>query len=112
MNLGLTTFQSFSGAWFSFTSGTNVTLSGTGSQDPEWGWVDGHGQAWWNANEQDNRPHGWAFSKINGGVIKGMKLWKVRHSAKLIGLNAELTIWTLANRMELCHEWFFKHSRI
>ncbi|KAK7449316.1 hypothetical protein VKT23_013459 [Stygiomarasmius scandens] len=68
--------SSFSGAWFSFTSGTNVTLSGTGSQDPEWGWVDGHGQAWWDANEQDNRPHGWAFSKINGGVIKGMKLWK------------------------------------
>lgn len=28
---------------FTFTGGTNVTL--TGSTDPKWGWVDGHGQA-------------------------------------------------------------------
>ena len=32
---------------------------------------------WWDALEQDNRPHGWAFSKINNGVIRDMKLWKV-----------------------------------
>ena len=31
---------------------------------------------WWDANQQTNRPHGWAFSKINGGVIRDMKLWK------------------------------------
>ena len=33
---------------------------------------------WWDAVEQTNRPHGWAFSKIKGGVIRDMKLWKVR----------------------------------
>lgn len=53
----------------------NVTLRGT--TDPKWGWIDSHGQAWWDANQQTNRPHGIAFSKINGGVIKDMKLWKV-----------------------------------
>ncbi|KAJ8454667.1 hypothetical protein ONZ45_g19214 [Pleurotus djamor] len=66
--------SSFSGHWFSFTGGTNVTLRGT--TDPQWGWVDAHGQAWWDAMEQTNRPHGWAFRKINGGVIRDMKLWK------------------------------------
>ncbi|THV04601.1 pectin lyase-like protein [Dendrothele bispora CBS 962.96] len=66
--------SSFKGAWFSFTGGNNVTLRG--SKDPEWGWVDGHGQAWWDINQQVNRPHGWAFSKINNGVIRDMKLFK------------------------------------
>lgn len=32
---------------------------------------------WWDANQQVNRPHGWAFSKISNGVIRDMKLWKV-----------------------------------
>jgi len=66
--------SSFPGAWFTFSGGTNVTLAG--STDPGWGWVDAHGQAWWDAVQQTNRPHGWAFSKINGGVIRDMKLWK------------------------------------
>ncbi|KAI0079551.1 pectin lyase-like protein [Panus rudis PR-1116 ss-1] len=66
--------SNFPGAWFTFTGGTNVTLRG--SSDPRWGWVDGHGQAWWDANQQTNRPHGWAFSKIKTGVIRDMKLWK------------------------------------
>ncbi|KIK71449.1 glycoside hydrolase family 28 protein [Collybiopsis luxurians FD-317 M1] len=66
--------SSFPGAWFTFTGGTNVTLEGT--TDPEWGWVDGHGQAWWNINQQTNRPHGIAFSKINNGVIHDIKIWK------------------------------------
>jgi hypothetical protein len=26
--------------------------------------------------QQTNRPHGWAFHAINGGIIKDMKLWK------------------------------------
>lgn len=47
-----------------------------GSTDPDWGWVDGHGQAWWDAKQQTNRPHGWSFHGVNGGVIKDMKLWK------------------------------------
>ncbi|TCD67912.1 hypothetical protein EIP91_011846 [Steccherinum ochraceum] len=64
----------FPGAWFTFSGGTNVTLRG--STDPKWGWVDGHGQAWWDANQQVNRPHGWAFSKISNGIIRDMKLWK------------------------------------
>ncbi|ETW86713.1 glycoside hydrolase family 28 protein [Heterobasidion irregulare TC 32-1] len=54
--------------------GNNVTLKG--STDPNWGWVDGHGQAWWDAMQQTNRPHGWAFSKIKNGTIRDMKLWK------------------------------------
>ncbi|KAF7292275.1 Pectin lyase-like protein [Mycena kentingensis (nom. inval.)] len=66
--------SSFPGAWFTFSGGTNVTLRG--SLDPHWGWVDGHGQQWWNANNQINRPHGWAFSHITNGVIRDMKLWK------------------------------------
>ncbi|KAF7307636.1 Glycoside hydrolase family 28 protein [Mycena indigotica] len=64
----------FPGSWFTFSGGNNVTLRG--STDPKWGWVDGHGQQWWDANQQVNRPHGWAFSKINNGVIRDMKLWK------------------------------------
>jgi len=66
--------SSFPGSWFTFSGGTNVTLRG--STDPEWGWVDAHGQAWWDADQQTNRPHGWAFNKVNGGVIRDMKLWK------------------------------------
>lgn len=31
---------------------------------------------WWDANQQTNRPHGFAFSKINGGVIRDIKVWK------------------------------------
>ncbi|KAJ3862256.1 pectin lyase-like protein [Lentinula novae-zelandiae] len=70
----IVTSFSYSGAWFDFTSGTNVTLQG--STDPNWGWIDGHGQAWWNINQQTNRPHGWAFSHITNGVIRDLKLWK------------------------------------
>ncbi|KAG7100209.1 hypothetical protein E1B28_001984 [Marasmius oreades] len=71
---GIVGGSSFPGAWFTFTGGTNVTLRG--STNPHWGWVDAHGQAWWDANNQVNRPHGWRFSKIDGGVIRDMKLWK------------------------------------
>jgi len=42
----------------------------------DWGWVDAHGQAWWDANQQTNRPHGFAFSKVNGGTIRNIKIWK------------------------------------
>lgn len=35
------------------------------------------GVQWWDAVQQVNRPHGWAFSKITNGVIRDMKLWKV-----------------------------------
>ncbi|KAI0368942.1 pectin lyase-like protein [Pilatotrama ljubarskyi] len=71
---GIVGTSGFPGAWFTFSGGNNVTLRG--SQDPQWGWVDGHGQAWWDAVQQTNRPHGWAFSKITNGVIRDMKLWK------------------------------------
>ncbi|TBU26834.1 pectin lyase fold/virulence factor [Dichomitus squalens] len=64
----------FPGSWFTFTGGNNVTLRG--STDPKWGWVDGHGQAWWDAAQQTNRPHGWAFNHITNGVIRDIKLWK------------------------------------
>ncbi|KAI0347920.1 pectin lyase-like protein [Trametopsis cervina] len=66
--------KSYPGAWVAFSGGNNVTLRG--STDPKWGWVDAHGQAWWDAQQQTNRPHGWAFSKITNGVIRDMKLWK------------------------------------
>ncbi|KIK71450.1 glycoside hydrolase family 28 protein [Collybiopsis luxurians FD-317 M1] len=66
--------SSFPGAWITFTGGTNVTLQGT--TDPEWGWVDGHGQAWWNINQQTNRPFGVSFNNINNGVIRDVKIWK------------------------------------
>ncbi|KAK0479680.1 pectin lyase fold/virulence factor [Armillaria novae-zelandiae] len=64
----------FEGHWISFSGGDNVTLRG--STDPNWGWVDAHGQAWWDTTEQTNRPHGWSFSKISNGVIRDMKIWK------------------------------------
>ncbi|KDQ20171.1 glycoside hydrolase family 28 protein [Botryobasidium botryosum FD-172 SS1] len=64
--------SSFPGHWFKI-KGTNVTLRGT--PDPKWGWVDAHGQAWWDAMEQTNRPHGWNF-QVTDGVLKDMKLWK------------------------------------
>ncbi|KAF9469492.1 pectin lyase-like protein [Collybia nuda] len=64
----------FSGSWFTFTGGNNVTMRG--SLDPNWGWIDGHGQGWWDARNQVNRPHGFAFSKISNGIIRDMKLWK------------------------------------
>ncbi|KAJ7642073.1 pectin lyase-like protein [Roridomyces roridus] len=66
--------SSFPGSWFTFSGGNNVTLRG--STDPEWGWIDAHGQAWWDADQQVNRPHGIAFSKITNGVIRDMKIWK------------------------------------
>ncbi|KAJ7261429.1 pectin lyase-like protein [Mycena rebaudengoi] len=58
-----------------FTGGTNVTLRGT--TDPGWGWIDGHGQAWWDATERTHRPHGIWFHNINGGIIRDMKIYKV-----------------------------------
>lgn len=66
--------DAFEGHWFSFSGGDNVTLRG--STDSDWGWVDAHGQAWWDTTEQTNRPHGWSFSKISNGVIRDMKIWK------------------------------------
>lgn len=32
--------------------------------------------------QQTNRPHGWGFRSINGGVIKDMKLYKVSHASE------------------------------
>ncbi|KAJ7863376.1 pectin lyase-like protein, partial [Mycena leptocephala] len=69
--------------WMTFTGGTNVTLRGT--TDPEWGWIDGHGQAWWDAMEQTHRPHGIWFNNINGGIIRDMKIYKP------VGWNYETT---------------------
>ncbi|KAG8971902.1 hypothetical protein FRC05_010571 [Tulasnella sp. 425] len=62
----------YSGFWFDI-QGTNVTLKG--NTEPQWGWVDGHGQQWWDAMNQTNRPHGWRF-KVTNGIIQDMKLWK------------------------------------
>ncbi|KAG8764316.1 hypothetical protein FRC12_008200 [Ceratobasidium sp. 428] len=64
--------STFPGHWLKIT-GTNVTLRGT--TDPNWGWIDAHGQAWWDAMQQTNRPHGINF-QVTNGVIKDMKLEK------------------------------------
>ncbi|CAE6425032.1 unnamed protein product [Rhizoctonia solani] len=64
--------STFPGHWIKIT-GTNVTLRGT--TDPKWGWIDSHGQQWWDAVQQTNRPHGINFSVTNG-IIKDMKLWQ------------------------------------
>ncbi|EGO19068.1 glycoside hydrolase family 28 protein, partial [Serpula lacrymans var. lacrymans S7.9] len=58
----------------SFMGGNNVTLRG--NTDPDWGWVDGHGQQWWNIMEQAGRPYGWLFGNITNGVIRDMKIYK------------------------------------
>ncbi|KAH7911624.1 glycoside hydrolase family 28 protein [Hygrophoropsis aurantiaca] len=57
-----------------FTGGNNVTLRGT--TDPDWGWVDGHGQQWWDLVQQVNRPYGWLFGNITDGIIQNMKIYK------------------------------------
>jgi hypothetical protein len=64
----------YSGAWFSFTGGNNVTLRG--NTDPDWGWVDGHGQQWWDIMQQTNRPQGWLFKDVTNGIIRDMKIYK------------------------------------
>ncbi|KAH7926860.1 glycoside hydrolase family 28 protein [Leucogyrophana mollusca] len=64
----------YSGAWIAFTGGNNVTLRG--NTDPDWGWVDGHGQQWWDLVQQVNRPYGWLFGNITNGVIQNMKIYK------------------------------------
>jgi hypothetical protein len=65
-------FQTFPGHWLKIT-GTNVTLRGT--TNPNWGWIDSHGQQWWDAVQQTNRPHGINF-QVTNGVVKDMKLWQ------------------------------------
>ncbi|CAE6434491.1 unnamed protein product [Rhizoctonia solani] len=64
--------STFPGHWIKI-AGTNVTLRGT--TDPKWGWIDSHGQQWWDAVQQTNRPHGISFVVTNG-VVKDMKLWQ------------------------------------
>ncbi|CCO27515.1 hypothetical protein BN14_01495 [Rhizoctonia solani AG-1 IB] len=64
--------ETFPGHWLRI-SGTNVTLRGT--TDPNWGWIDSHGQQWWDAVQQTNRPRAIRFSVTNG-VVKDMKLWQ------------------------------------
>ncbi|KAJ7336379.1 pectin lyase-like protein [Mycena albidolilacea] len=77
------TAKGYPGAMMTFTGGTNVTLRGT--TDREWGWIDGHGQAWWDAMEQTHRPHGIWFHNITGGTIRDMKIYKP------VGWNYETT---------------------
>ncbi|KAH7096853.1 pectin lyase-like protein [Auriculariales sp. MPI-PUGE-AT-0066] len=64
--------STFPGHWLKIT-GTNVTLRGT--SNPNWGWIDSHGQAWWDAVQQTSRPHGISF-QVTNGVVKDMKLEK------------------------------------
>lgn len=96
---------------FTFSGGQNVTLRG--STDAQWGWVNGHGQAWWDAQQQTNRPHGWAFSKIQGGVIRDMKIWKVRMtlSSAMPVREAEQPRKT-ASCVELRNQWLVKSPYI
>ncbi|KAG2140164.1 pectin lyase-like protein [Suillus clintonianus] len=70
---GYVAAANYPGAWISFT-GNNVTLRG--NTDPDWGWVDGHGQQWWDIGQQTNRPHGWLFKDVTNGVIRDMKIYK------------------------------------
>ncbi|KAG2116331.1 glycoside hydrolase family 28 protein [Suillus cothurnatus] len=71
---GYVAAANYSGAWFSFTGGNNVTLRG--NTDPDWGWVDGHGQQWWDIMQQTNRPQGWLFKDVTNGIIRDMKIYK------------------------------------
>lgn len=64
---------------------------------------------WWDAGQQTNRPHGWAFSKIKTGVIRDMKLWKVRqlrHCSPMISNDAS------AHWLELCNKRLLKPTYI
>ena len=94
-----------------FSGGSNVTLEG--SRDPQWGWVNSHGQQvgetllftgrcvlikayqWWDVMQeldlQVNRPRGWGFQKITDGEIKYMKLWQVSVGVVRPVLQSDLT---------------------
>ncbi|KAJ7695337.1 pectin lyase-like protein [Mycena olivaceomarginata] len=81
---GNMSYGGYSGfARMTFTGGTNITLRGT--SDREWGWIDGHGQAWWDAMEQTHCPHGIWFHNITEGTIRDMKIHKP------VGWNYETT---------------------
>lgn len=109
---------------FAFSGGNNVTLRG--STDPKWGWVDGHGQAvsyypkrfcrlsifcqWWDAVQQVNRPHGWAFSKITNGVIRcGLTLPYFFYVSDCYNKGHEVME---TNRLELCYKRLCKFARL
>ncbi|KAF8527382.1 pectin lyase fold/virulence factor [Hysterangium stoloniferum] len=67
------TLKSYPDAWF-VLSGTNVTLRGT--KDPNWGWIDAHGQAWWDAVQQVSRPGIWKIKGTGGTIVHDIKIWK------------------------------------
>jgi len=81
--------SSYPGGWF-VLSGTNITLRGT--KDPEWGWIDSHGQAWWDAGQQVNRPFGWKIQSYGGIIVKDIKIWKpVAQTWGFSGSNIEVS---------------------
>ncbi|KAN0100071.1 Pectin lyase fold/virulence factor [Tylopilus felleus] len=54
------------------------------------GWVDGHGQQWWDIVQQVNRPYGWLFGNIDTGVTRNMKIYKVGLLRVCLHTNASL----------------------
>ncbi|KAF8589113.1 glycoside hydrolase family 28 protein [Ramaria rubella] len=57
--------------WFTI-SGTNVTISG--SQDPDWGWIDTYGEPWWVAAQLTDP--GGLPTMHSDSVIRWLKLRK------------------------------------
>ncbi|ORY81303.1 pectin lyase-like protein [Leucosporidium creatinivorum] len=64
----------YPGYWFTFKSGSGITIEGN-SKNKNQGWIDSHGQQWWDANNQVNRPHLMSISASNV-VVSYLKIKK------------------------------------
>ncbi|TFK47003.1 putative extracellular exo-polygalacturonase [Heliocybe sulcata] len=75
---------SASGFWFYFT-GSRVNV--TGSPDPYGGWIESHGQQWWDASNQIARPHLWGFAVDDGYMYNLKFLQPIAWTVSLSGAN-------------------------
>ncbi|KDQ53105.1 glycoside hydrolase family 28 protein [Jaapia argillacea MUCL 33604] len=64
---------STNGGYWLYFGGSNVTLQG--SADPHNGWIDSHGQQWWDANNTIGRPILLGFN-VNVGYLYNLKVYK------------------------------------
>ncbi|KAH8921542.1 glycoside hydrolase family 28 protein [Atractiella rhizophila] len=70
--------------WF-YIQGNDVSI--VGSDDPRWGWFQGHGQQWWDIRNQTNRPRLAVFNVTNGYLAKLKHKQMIAWSWSLPGSN-------------------------
>ncbi|EPQ58845.1 pectin lyase-like protein, partial [Gloeophyllum trabeum ATCC 11539] len=64
---------SSNGGFWIYFSGQNVSV--LGSEDPWSGWIDGHGQQWWDAGNTIARPRMFGFA-VDTGSLYNLKFYK------------------------------------